>query len=85
MFFLIKHLGSLVKEKSMDSIVACLFLVIRVNAASGNDNDVRSFSYEEIIINDIINVSMGNAGGYIYGLALCAGFDVYIKSGKILL
>ena len=60
-------------------------LVVRVDAAACHDDDIGAILYMEIIVNHIVDIAVGHAGGNIHGLPLGVGADVDINSLTILL
>ena len=83
MLFFIKHMRTLRKEKSVYTVMFCLFIIVRMHTTARNNNNVCTFSDVEIVINKVIDISVCYTGRNINRFALCSRFDIYIKSRLI--
>ena len=81
MLFLVKHSCAFFKEEAVNAVVACLLLTVIMHAASCYYNNVSALSDVEIVINKVVNVTVGNAGGNEYRFANSKGLytDIYTR------
>ena len=81
--FLIQHLRSLLQEKAVYAVVARGLGAVAVNSAACDYRNVGALADEEIVVNQVVNVGMGNACGNVYRFPLSAGLDPDVDSGLV--
>ena len=81
--FLIQHLRALLQEKAVYAVVARCLGAVAVNSAACDYRNVGALADEEIVVNQVVNVGMGNACGNVYRFPLSAGLDPDVDSGLV--
>lgn len=67
----------------MYAVVARGLGAVAVNSAACDYRNVGALADEEIVVNQVVNVGMGNACGNVYRFPLSAGLDPDVDSGLV--
>ena len=78
----VENVCALFQKETVDSVMPRRFPAACVDAASGYDGDISPCAYIKIIVDKIINPSVGYAGRDINRLFLCFGAYMYYETGS---
>ena len=79
MFFQIAHMCPFLEEKAVNAVVLGSFFPFGMDAASRHNGDISVFPYIEIVIDQIIHIAVGDAGGDIDIFIVSSGLDENIN------
>ena len=85
MLFFIQDLAVFFEEETVDPVVSCVMAVCRVDAAARDDLDIRALSDEEVVVYQVVDVTVGDTRRNIDNLVLRVGLNVDIQTRLVLL
>ena len=85
MLFFIQDLAVFFEEETVDPVVSCVMTVRRVDAAARDDLDIRALSDEEVVVYQVVDVTVGDTRRNIDNLVLRVGLNVDIQTRLVLL
>ena len=78
----VENMCALFQKETVDSVMPRRFPAACVDAASGYDGDISPCAYIKIIVDKVVNPSVGYAGRDINRLFLCFGAYMYYETGS---
>ena len=83
MFFLVNDFGTLSDEKAVDTVVAGFFGTVGMDATACYDDNVGTVLNDEVIVYNIMDTAVCDAGRNVYGFLFILAADVDINTGLV--